>query len=50
MPFPKLEVARKPLKLLKNQSFTIEIEKDCVAGCNMPNIYEDLVSCDLCEN
>ena len=48
-PFPKVQ-PKKTLKLHKNTSVYINIVKDYNAKCDLPNIYDNMVSCPECDN
>ena len=47
-PFPKTKPTRTKVLSLKNTSVNFSIEKECTARCNLPNLFEDMVCCDIC--
>ena len=44
-PFPK---KKHPSKLKLNRSVVFSIDKSCRARCNLPDMFDNLVCCDLC--
>jgi hypothetical protein len=47
-PFPKTKPTGTKVLSLKNTSVNFSIEKECTARCNLPNLFEDMVCCDIC--
>ena len=47
-PFPKTKPTRNKVLSLKNTGVNFSIEKECTARCNLPNLFEDMVCCDIC--
>ena len=43
-PFPKTKPTRTKVLSLKNTSVNFSTEKEC----NLPNLFEDMVCCDIC--
>jgi hypothetical protein len=48
-PFPEIKpVKSKGTLNLKNTSVNLSIKKECKAECDLPYLFEDMVSCDKC--
>ena len=48
-PFPKIKPVKSKVTLnLKNTSVNLSIKKEWKAKCDLPNLFEDMVSCDKC--
>ncbi|CAG2252358.1 unnamed protein product [Mytilus edulis] len=47
LPFPR-QKNRKSLKLRINTSIIVNIEKYCSAKCDLPNLFDNMVSCSQC--
>ena len=48
-PFSKIKPVKSKVTLnMKNTSVNLSIKKECKAECDLPNLFEDMVSCDKC--